>query len=265
MYLLYLGALLAAVAMDDGNVHAFAQSATVHTAYGNTAGIVGVVQAGNEHLRRTLQLMGSRYMLQNLVKEVGDILGGSTPVLAHPVVLCRTIDHGEVQLLLRSIEVAHQVEYHFVNLLGTAIGLVHLINHHKGFQTYLQCLLQHKTCLWHGTLKGVHQKDTSVCHVQYALHLATKIGVTRGVDDINFCVAIHDGHVLGQDGYTTLTFQFVVVQHQLSRLLVVTKQIACQQHLVHQGGLAVVHMGYDCNVTNILHISSIINIIALTL
>ena len=252
--LLDLGALLASVAVHDGHVHTLAQGATVHTAYGNTAGIVGVVQAGNEHLGRTLQLLGSRHMLQYLVKKIGNVLGGSTPVLAHPVVLGRTIDHREIQLLLGGVEVAHQVEDHLIHLLGTAIGLVHLIDNNKWFQTYLQSLLQHKSCLRHRTLKSIHQKDTSVCHIEHTLHLATEVGVTRGVNDIDLCVAVYDGHILGKDGYTTFTFQLVVVQHQFARLLVLTEQVTCQKHLVHQGGLAMVYVRYNRYVTDILHV-----------
>ena len=68
VYLLNLGALLAAVAMHDGDVHALSQGTAMHTAYGNAAGIVGIVQTGYEHLRCALQLLGGRHMLQNLVQ-----------------------------------------------------------------------------------------------------------------------------------------------------------------------------------------------------
>ena len=68
VYLLNLGALLAAVAVHYGDVHALSQGTAMHTAYGNAAGIVGIVQTGYEHLRCALQLLRGRHVLQNLVQ-----------------------------------------------------------------------------------------------------------------------------------------------------------------------------------------------------
>ena len=56
--LLDLGLLHGAVAVSYGDIHALADGAAVHTAHGDAAGIVGVVERGDEHLRRALQHLG---------------------------------------------------------------------------------------------------------------------------------------------------------------------------------------------------------------
>ena len=67
------------------------------------------------------------------------------------------------------------------------MGLVHLVHHNDGLKTDLQRLLQHETCLGHRSLKSVDEQNASVGHVEHTLYLATEIGVSRGVDNIDFC------------------------------------------------------------------------------
>ena len=123
-------------------------------------------------------------MFQNNVEQVVDVVGRSLPVGTHPVVLGRAVYHGEVKLVLRSLEGKHQVEYHLIHLLGAAVGLVHLVDYHHRLEAYLQCLLQHEACLWHRTLKSIHEEYAAIGHIEHALHLTAKVRVTRRVDDI---------------------------------------------------------------------------------
>ena len=70
------------------------------------------------------------------------------------------------------------------------VGFIHLIDDHDGLQAQLDGLLQHETGLRHGAFEGVDQQQHAVGHVEHALHLAAKVGVARGVDDIDFDVFI---------------------------------------------------------------------------
>ena len=214
--------------MSHGDVHSLAQCASVYTSHGNASGIVGVVQTGNQHLGCTLQLFGCGNVLHDAVQQVADVVGGLSPILAHPSVLGRTVNHGEVQLFLCGIQVTHQIEDHLIHLLGPAVGLVHLVDHHYGLQPYLQGFLQDKACLRHGALEGVHQQNASVGHIEHTFHLSSEVTVSRGVDDVYLGTFVIDGDVLAQDSDAALAFQFVVVQHQIVSLLVLAEQVPRQ-------------------------------------
>ena len=242
-----------AVAVDDGHRHAAAQRAAVYASHGDAARIGRVVERGNEHLGRTLQLLGCRNHLQDLVEQVGDVRGRSLPVLAHPALLGRTIDDGEVQLVLRGVEVIHQVEHHFVHLLGAAVRFVHLVHHDDGLQTDFQCFLQDEARLRHRTLEGIDEQDAAVGHVEHALHLAAEVGVSRSVDHIDLYSLIIDADILRENGDASFAFQFVVVENEVACLLVLAEQIAGQQHLVHERRLSMIDVCNDCNVSDILH------------
>jgi len=129
--------LLRAIAVADGDVHAIANRTSVDTSHSNTSCVAGVIQRRDEHLRRTLKDAGSWNNFQNLVEQIIDIVRRSFEIWTHPAILGRTIDDGEVQLILCRIEVAHQVEDHLIDFLRAAVGLVHLVDHHDGLQTYL--------------------------------------------------------------------------------------------------------------------------------
>ena len=116
--------------------------------------------------------------------------------------------------------------------------------------TQLQRLLQHEAGLGHGTLGGVHQQDDAVDHLQDPLHLAAEVGVTRGVHHIDLVVLVVDGGILGQDGDAALPLQIAGVHDPIHGGLILTIDTALLQHLVDQGGFAVVNVGDDCNITN---------------
>ena len=50
----------------------------------------------------------------------------------------------------------------------------------------------------------------------------------------------------------------VVVENKLAGLLIVAEKFGLIKHAVDQGGLAMVDVSYNCNITNVLHIENII-------
>ena len=254
VYLFDLRFLKGAVAVGDGAFHALGDGAPVNTSHGDASGIVGIVERGDEHLGRSLQLFGGGDYLNDFVEQIVDGVSGFVVVRSHPSVLCRTIYHGEVELVLGGVEVAHEVEDHFVDLFGAAVGFVHLVDHHDGFQSDLQSLLQDKACLRHRAFKGIDEQDAAVGHIEHTFHLSAKIGVARCVNDIDFGVFVSDGNVFRQDGDTPFPFQVVIVENKFSGVLVFSEQIARQQHFVDECGFAVVDVGNNRNVSYVLHI-----------
>jgi len=118
-------------------------------------------------------------------------------------------------------------------------------------------LFQHKARLWHGALGGVHQQQHAVHHVEHALHFATKIGVPGRVHNVDLDLLLReripdgDSGVLGEDRDAALAFERVRVQHTFSDLLIITERVRLSQQSIHQGGLAVIDMGNDSDVSTI--------------
>ena len=97
-------------------------------------------------------------------------------------------------------------------------------------------------------VNGVHQKDDAVDPLQDPLHLPAEVGVAGGVHDVDLHVPVLDGGVLGQDGDAPLPLQVAGVHHPVLDLLVGPEGAALFQHLVDEGGFAVVDVGDDGDV-----------------
>ena len=256
---LYLRLHLAAVAFHQGDGLARLQGAAVQPAHSYAAQIRAVVEARNHHLGVACLHLRLRYVRYDEVHQVGDVVGRGLPVFAHPPLLGTAIGGGELQLVVVSTEVEHQVEHSLLRPLGVAVGLVHLVHHHYGLQSQLYSLLEHKTRLGHGAFKGIHHQQHPVGHIQHTLHLAAEVAVTRRVDNVDLVAFIPHRHILRKNRNAAFAFQIVVVENKIARLLVVAEELRLMEHTVHEGGLAVVHMGYNCNVANLLHMSILLN------
>ena len=74
-----------------------------------------------------------------------------------------------------------------------------------------QGFLRHKPGLRHRALYCIHQQQHRIHHRQYPLHLAAKICVARGVNDVDAPVSPADGSVLRQDRNAALSLQIIGV------------------------------------------------------
>ena len=169
----------------------------MHAPHGYATKVVAIVERGDEQLQAfALGLSGCGDDIYYLVEQIGDVLRGLLPIGPHPPLLSRTIDHGEVELLLGCPEVKHKVEHHLIDLFGPTARLINLVDNDDGFQPYLQCLLQDEARLGHRAFEGIDEQEATIGHVQHALHLTAKVGVARGVDDVDFRVAIAYRNIL---------------------------------------------------------------------
>src|SRR5258708_2617241 len=123
--------------------------------------------------------------------------------------------------------------------------------------SHLECLLEHKTGLRHGTFGGIDQKQHAVHHVHYPLDLTAKIGVTGSVHDVDLDMLLSlrvedaDGSVLCKNGDAALPFEVVRIHDSFGDLLIVAKGMCLAQKEVHQRGFSMVHMGDNGDVADI--------------
>ena len=234
-------------------VGAFAKLATMDASHGDTSHIAAEIKRSHKHLRRTFDRLRFGDIFDYRIKNRSYVIGRLVPVGAHPALLRRSIDCREVELIFSSVEIAHQIEHHFLHFVGTAIRFIHLIYYDDRFEAHLNGFLKHETCLGHGTFESINQKKASVGHVQHTLNLATEVGVSRSVDYIYLIVLIVDRDVFGQNSYSTFTFKIVVVKNKFAGILILTKKVSGQKHFVNQRGFTMVHVGNNSYISDFLH------------
>eukprot|EP00982_Pelagococcus_subviridis_P013556 31264-Pelagococcus_subviridis.AAC.2 len=101
------------------------------------------------------------------------------------------------------------------------------------------------------TLRVDEEKD-AVHHVQDALHLAAKVRVTWGVDDVHLRALVRHRGVLGEDGDPALALEVVGVHDASLDLFVVSEHLGLREHRVHERGLPVVDVRDDGDVADVV-------------
>ena len=151
--------------------------------------------------------------------------------------------------MLVGVQVDEQVVNFVEHFLGAGVLAVNLVDDHNHGQTGLKGFAQHKTRLRQRPFSRVHQQDRAGSHGERALHFAAKVGVARGVNDIDLDPFPVDGAVLGGNGDAAFAFQIHFVHHAVVNLLVGAEHAALLEQTVHEGGLAVVNVGDNGDVT----------------
>jgi hypothetical protein len=144
------------------------------------------------------------------------------------------------------------------DFLDAGIGTVGLVDQQDDGQVRGEGLAQHEAGLGQRALGSVNEEDDAVDHGQAALHLAAKVGVAGGVDDVDgdgLAVGgrsvVGHGGVLGQDGDALFALQVTGVHHAVFKVVVLGKGVGLLEHGVDQGGLAVVNVGHNRDVAEV--------------
>jgi len=113
-------------------------------------------------------------------------------------------------------------------------------------------MLQHEAGLGHGALERIDDEQGAIGHVQHALDLAAEVGMAGRVDDVDLHILVLDGAILREDGDAALALLVVGIEHALVDLLVLAEDAGGIQHAVDHRGLAVVNVGDNRDVADIL-------------
>ncbi len=157
----------------------------------------------------------------------------------------------EVQLLVGGVESREQVEHFVMNFMRTGVAAIDLVDQHDRTQAEGERLAGDELGLRHRAFGRVDQHHHAVDHRQDTLDLAAEIGVAGGVDDVDAGIFPHDAGALGQNRDATFLFQVVAVHHALVNLLVFAEGAGLAEHGVDKGGLAMVDVGDDGDVTKV--------------
>ena len=109
--------------------------------------------------------------------------------------------------------------------------------------------LENETGLGHRTLGSVNKKDNAINHFKNALHLAAEVGVSGGVDNVDFCAIIINSGVFCEYRYSSFALKVAGVHNPVFNDLVVAENSALFEHLVYECCFAVVNVGNNCHVS----------------
>ena len=105
-------------------------------------------------------------------------------------------------------------------------------------------------------LGRVDEQQHTIDHRQAPLHLATEVRVAGRVDDVDLhlvgAVAVPDRGVLGEDRDALLALEVHRVHHAVGERLVRGERAGLAQHLVDERRLAVVDVGDDGDVADVV-------------
>ena len=154
-------------------------------------------------------------------------------------------------MLVRA-EVHEQLVDLVEDLGGAGVGPVDLVQGDDDRQMPRHRLLEDVAGLRQRALGGVDEEQHGVDHQQAPLDLAAEVGVTGRVDDVQADALVVDGRLLGEDRDPLLALQVHRVHDAVDDGLVRAERAGLAEHRVDEGGLAVVDVGDDGDVAEVV-------------
>jgi hypothetical protein len=126
---------------------------------------------------------------------------------------------------------------------------VNLIDDDHRRQSEGEGLRQHVAGLRKRALSGIDKEDDAVDHRKCSLNLATEIRVTWGVDEVDLDVIPRHRSGLGENRDASLSLLVVGVHDSIDNSGVVAKGTCRTQKRIDEGGLAMVNVCDERDVT----------------
>ena len=222
-------------------------------AHGEAAEVVGVVEVGDEHLEGLVRIVvRSGKLGQDGLEERLEVHPLVVGMVHGNAVAAHGVEHRELELAVVGAKVDEEVVDFVDHLFDARVLAVDLVDDHDDRQMRLEGLAQHEARLREGAFRGVHEQDGAAGHGERALDLAAEVGVARGVDDVDLDALPGDGAVLGRNGDPALALEIHVVHDAVLHLLVLSENAALLEEGINKGGFAVIDVGNDGHVAEIL-------------
>ncbi len=157
---------------------------------------------------------------------------------------------GEVELFIVGAEFDEEVKGEVEGAVGVGVGAVDLVEDDDGAQADLEGLGEDKTGLGHRPFLGVDEEEDAVDKAEDALDFSGKVGVARGVDNINFVIFKENTSMFGKDGDPALFFLVVAVHDPFRNFFIVAEDVGLFEEAVEHGGFAMVDVGDDGDIAN---------------
>ena len=162
------------------------------------------------------------------------------------------VDDRELDLVLVGAEVHEQLVDVVEHLGRPGVGAVDLVERDDDRQPPGHRLLEHVARLRQRALGRVDEQQDAVDHQQAALDLAAEVRVPGRVDDVEADAVDVDRRLLGEDRDPLLALEVARVHHPVDDRLVRAERAGLAEHRVDERGLAVVDVGDDGDVAEVL-------------
>ena len=227
--------------------------ASQEAADADASDIVVMADVGDQGRERALGIVfRGRHMLQDGPEERGQVLRRLGQVRCRRAVPARRVDDREIPLLVVGVELDEEVDGLVEDLLDPGVRAVDLVDDDDGPQAQLQGLLEHETGLRQRAFRRVDEQQDAVDHPEDAFHLAAEVRVAGRVDDVDLDALPDERHVLGDDGDAPLALEIARIEDAVAHLVDIAEQLALPHHRVDQRRFAVIDVGDDADVADIL-------------
>ncbi len=217
------------------------------------AEVVGIVKIRDQHLEGLVGIVfRSGELVEHGLEEGLEVHLLVLGVVHGHAVAAHGVEHRELELAVVGAKVDEEVVDFVDHLFDARVLAVDLVDDHDDGQVGFKGLAQHEAGLRQGAFRGVHEEDGAAGHGEGALDLAAEVGVARGVDDVDLHALPGDGAVLGGNGDPALALEVHVVHDAVLHLLILSENAALLEEGIDKGGFAMVDVGDDGHVAEIL-------------
>src|SRR5713226_3028354 len=242
-----------AAELADADVGAALDGAVEDAADGDAAEKIAVIEIHHLDLQDAFGIAGRRGDgLDDGLEERKEILGVIADFAVGDAIAGVGVDDGKIELVFGGVEIDEQVVDFVEDFRGAGVGAIDFVQHDDRRKLGGQGFLQDVARLRQRAFAGVDEKDHAVDHAQGALDFTAEIAVAGSVDDIDFGVVEKERGVFGEDGDAALALEVVGIHDALDEGFVGAEDAGLTEHGVDEGGFAVVDVGDDGDVANIL-------------
>ena len=184
--------------VDDNGILIYMDSTVAHFADADTAHIFVIINGTDQYLGFSVRVaLRRRNMLDNCFKKRLHILAVFAKLQHGNTGFRGGIDERTVKLFVGSVQIDQKLQHLVDDFIRACFRPVNFINADDNGQFQFQRFFQNKFCLRHRAFKSVDNEDNAVYHLEDTFNFTAEVGMSRRIDNINFCVLIKYGGVFG--------------------------------------------------------------------